>query len=114
MTWQARREFESPEAARRLANLRQKSAGGFEGDRYRYVRNPMAVAGIVQGIAVGWYLGSYAVIVYSLVGAVLWHVAVCPVEEADLNSRFGKTYNEYQQRVRLWRTYAGLKRTIKS
>lgn len=38
--------------------------GGFEvQDRlviarpYRFVRNPMAVAGIVQGLAVGWYLG---------------------------------------------------------
>jgi len=102
MSCQARREFESPEAARRLANLRQQSADGFAGDRYRYVRNPMAVAGIVQGIAVGWYLGSYAVIVYSLVGAVLWHVVVRPVEEAGLNSRFGKTYTEYRQRVRLW------------
>jgi len=62
----------------------------------------MAVAGVVQGVAVGWYLGSYAVIVYSVVGAVLWHVAVRPVQEADLNSGFGKTYTEYQQRVRLW------------
>ena len=83
-------------------NFGQKSRDGFAGDRYRYVRNPIAVAGVVQGIAVGWYLGSYAVIVYSLAGAVLWHVAVRPVEEAGLNSRFGKTYNEYQQRVRLW------------
>jgi len=54
MTWQARREFESPEAAHRLANLRQQSADGFAGDRNRYVRNPMAVAGVVQRIAVGW------------------------------------------------------------
>jgi protein-S-isoprenylcysteine O-methyltransferase Ste14 len=30
---------------------------------YRYVRNPMAVAGILQGIAVGWYLGSVSVII---------------------------------------------------
>jgi protein-S-isoprenylcysteine O-methyltransferase Ste14 len=69
---------------------------------YRFVRNPMAVAGIVQGLAVGWYLGSYSVIVYSLAGAVLWHIAVRPVEESDLRSRFGESYHDYQRRVRLW------------
>lgn len=69
---------------------------------YRFVRNPMAVAGIVQGVAVGWYLGSHAVIVYSLAGAVLWHIAVRPAEEADLKLRFGEPFNEYQRRVRLW------------
>src|SRR6056297_310928 len=69
---------------------------------YRFVRNPMAVAGIVQGLAVSWYLGSYAVLVYSIAGAVLWHIAVRPVEESDLNSRFGDAYNEYQRRVKLW------------
>ncbi|TWU54977.1 hypothetical protein Poly51_37260 [Rubripirellula tenax] len=69
---------------------------------YRFVRNPMAVAGIVQGLAVGWYLGSYSVLVYSLAGAVLWHIAVRPVEEADLRSRFDEAYNDYQRRIRLW------------
>ncbi|XZE56701.1 methyltransferase family protein [Planctomycetaceae bacterium SH139] len=69
---------------------------------YRFVRNPMALAGIVQGLAVGWYLGSYAVMAYSLVGAVLWHVAVRPVEESDLKSRFGEAYNDYRRRVLLW------------
>ena len=69
---------------------------------YRFVRNPMAVAGISQGVAVGWYCGSYAVIVYSLAGVVLWHIAVRPIEEADLKSRFGEAYNDYQRRVRLW------------
>lgn len=69
---------------------------------YRYVRNPMAVAGIVQGIAVGWYLDSVAVIAYSLTGAVLWHILVRPVEEADLQTRFGETYTDYQRQVRLW------------
>lgn len=69
---------------------------------YRFVRNPMAVAGIAQGLAVGWYLGSYAVLVYSLAGVVVWHIVVRPVEERDLKSRFGERYDEYQRRVRLW------------
>jgi protein-S-isoprenylcysteine O-methyltransferase Ste14 len=62
----------------------------------------MAVAGILQGIAVGWYLGSVSVIIYSLTGAVLWHIAVRPVEERDLAKRFGQSYAGYQKNVRLW------------
>ena len=69
---------------------------------YRFVRNPMAVAGILQGIAVGWYLGSVPVIAYSLVGAVLWHIAVRPVEERDLANRFGDRYEAYRATVGLW------------
>ncbi len=69
---------------------------------YRYVRNPMAVAGIVQGMAVGWYLGSASVILYSLVGALLWHIAVRPVEERDLAKRFGQDYASYRKNARLW------------
>ena len=69
---------------------------------YRYVRNPMAVAGIIQGIAVGWYLGSYSVIAYSIAGAIVWHCFVRPVEETDLLERFGERYLTYQQTVGLW------------
>ena len=69
---------------------------------YRYVRNPMALAGIVQGIAVGWFLGSLPVIAYALCGAVVWHVFVRPVEERDLQFRFGEDYHRYQKHVRLW------------
>lgn len=69
---------------------------------YRYVRNPMASAGILQGIAVGWYLGSIAVIGYALAGAVVWHVFVRPAEEADLLERFGDEYRQYLHNVSLW------------
>ena len=71
---------------------------------YHYVRNPMAVAGVMQGIAVGWALGSVSVISYSLAGAVLWHVAVRPVEERDLVERFGESYDEYRKHTgHLWK-----------
>ena len=52
--------------------------------------------------AVGWYLGSYLVITYSLVGAVIWHVAVRPIEERDLTDRFADDYERYRQQVGLW------------
>ena len=69
---------------------------------YRYVRNPMAIAGIAQGIAVGWYLGSPWVICYAMLGAILWHLLVRPVEEHDLEKRFGDAYTRYRCRVPVW------------
>lgn len=69
---------------------------------YRFVRNPMAVAGILQGLAIGWYWGSYGVVAYSLAGALLWHLCVRRIEEADLLDRFGDGYVEYCDAVRLW------------
>lgn len=69
---------------------------------FRIVRNPMAVAGIGQGIAVGVVLGSAGVVIYSLVGALIWHLWVRPHEEADLLERFGDSYRRYQEATRLW------------
>jgi protein-S-isoprenylcysteine O-methyltransferase Ste14 len=69
---------------------------------YGFVRNPMAITGAMQGIAVGWFLGSYAVIACSIGCALLWHFAVRPIEEADLLERFGERYALYQQQVGLW------------
>lgn len=69
---------------------------------YRYVRNPMAIAGILQGVAVGVFLGSPWVVGYALAGAVLWQVVVRPWEEADLQRRFGETYARYRAAVPCW------------
>ena len=69
---------------------------------YRWVRNPMAVAGIVQGVAVGLVLSSWLVVAYALIGSVLWNYAVRPREEADLAQRFGDDYAEYRDTVRCW------------
>ena len=69
---------------------------------YKFVRNPMAIAGIGQGICVGIILGSYTIILYSISGAFLWHIIVRPIEEKDLEQRFGKSYLEYKSRIRCW------------
>ena len=69
---------------------------------YKTVRNPMAIAGIGQAICVGIIWGSYAIILYSIVGAFLWHILVRPIEERDLEKRFGKPYLEYKNRVKCW------------
>jgi protein-S-isoprenylcysteine O-methyltransferase Ste14 len=69
---------------------------------YRYIRNPMAVAGIVQGAAVGLILGSWLVVAYALIGSLLWNYAVRPLEEVDLEERFGADYRRYRDSVRCW------------
>jgi protein-S-isoprenylcysteine O-methyltransferase Ste14 len=69
---------------------------------YRWIRNPMAVAGITQGVAVGLILSSWLVIAYAVVGSVLWNYAVRPLEESDLEARFGREFQNYRAAVRCW------------
>ncbi|MEX0885820.1 MAG: isoprenylcysteine carboxylmethyltransferase family protein [Phycisphaeraceae bacterium] len=69
---------------------------------YRFVRNPMAIAGLVQGAAVGLWLGSPLVLLYVLAGAIVWHMMVRPLEEHDLAMRFGAVYERYRRHVRCW------------
>jgi protein-S-isoprenylcysteine O-methyltransferase Ste14 len=69
---------------------------------YRWIRNPMATASIVQGVAVGMMLSSWLVVVYAVAGALLWNYAVRPHEEADLEERFGEEYRSYRDAVRCW------------
>lgn len=69
---------------------------------YRHVRNPMVVAGLLQGVAVGLFVGSPTVIVYSLLGAPVWNAFARPWEEADLERRFGDSFRDYRTSVRCW------------
>ena len=69
---------------------------------YRVVRNPMAVAGIAQGVAVGLALGSWLVVAYALCGSLIWNTLVRPQEEADLAARFGAEFEEYRKAVPCW------------
>ena len=69
---------------------------------YRYVRNPMAIAGLSQAAAVGLFLGSPGVVLYAITGAVVWSVFVQPREEADLLHRFGVRYAKYRREVSCW------------
>lgn len=69
---------------------------------YRWVRNPMAVAGIAQGVAVGLILSSWLVVLYAVAGAVVWNLVIRPHEEADLGQRFGPEFDRYRAAVRCW------------
>lgn len=69
---------------------------------YRFVRNPMAIAGISQGLAIALIFHSFAVFIYSLLGGLIWHFVVRPIEEADMERRFGESYVEYRAAVSCW------------
>jgi protein-S-isoprenylcysteine O-methyltransferase Ste14 len=69
---------------------------------YRYVRNPMAIAGLGQGIAVSLIVASVPIFIYALLGAVLWQWVVRPIEEKNMAKRFEPEYSEYRKNVRCW------------
>ena len=69
---------------------------------YAYVRNPMAVSGIGQGIAVALFLGSPLVFLYAIMGSLIWQIIFRPLEEEDLRERFGEEYVDYCEKVKCW------------
>ena len=69
---------------------------------YRFVRNPMAITGISQGIASGLILGSWMVVLYAVAGSAVWNCLVRPYEEDDLLKRFGEDFDAYRRQVRCW------------
>jgi len=69
---------------------------------YKYIRNPMAFSGIGQGLVVALFWGSPLVAVYALMGSAIWQWVFRPLEEEDLEKRFGEDYLEYKRAVRCW------------
>lgn len=69
---------------------------------YARVRNPMAVSGLGQGLAVALGAGSWLLLVYVAAGVLLWNYGIRPSEERDLLRRFGASYADYQRHVRCW------------
>jgi protein-S-isoprenylcysteine O-methyltransferase Ste14 len=69
---------------------------------YAYVRNPMAVTGIGQGLSVALFLGSSLVMLYALMGSLIWQFVFRPLEESDLQVRFGTEYERYHRQVGCW------------
>ncbi len=69
---------------------------------YRYVRNPMAFASLLQGAAIGIFFGSPLILAYIWAGAGLWNFMARPWEEHDLERKFGADYADYRRQVRCW------------
>lgn len=69
---------------------------------YKYVRNPMAIAGVGQVVAISIIFSSIPILLYALLGAVLWELVVKPIEEKDMELRFGLDYKNYRGKVGCW------------
>lgn len=69
---------------------------------YGFVRNPMAISGIGQALAVALFLGSPLVFAYAILGGAIWQMIFRPLEENDLRQNFGADYETYQKNVRCW------------
>lgn len=69
---------------------------------YAFVRNPMAVSGILQGLLVAVFLGSPLTVVYAFMGSAIWQFIFRPLEEEDLIKRFGEEFENYRKSVRCW------------
>ncbi|REJ77570.1 MAG: isoprenylcysteine carboxylmethyltransferase family protein [Acidobacteria bacterium] len=69
---------------------------------YKYIRNPMAFSGIGQGLIVALFWGSALVGIYALIGSLVWQWVFRPLEEENLEERFGQPYIDYKRTVRCW------------
>ncbi|TDE95774.1 isoprenylcysteine carboxylmethyltransferase family protein [Occultella glacieicola] len=69
---------------------------------YRWLRNPMATAGVLQSIGAGLWFGSWTMMVAAMLGALAWHFGIRGAEEADLAARFGDPYERYRASVPVW------------
>lgn len=69
---------------------------------YAYLRNPMCVSALAQGLAVAILLASPLTASYVILGGIVWQIIIRPAEERDLSQRFGRAYDDYRARVRCW------------
>ena len=51
----------------------------------------MAISGLSLGLMVGWWLGSWFTLGIVILAGITWHAFVRPIEERDLEQRFGAT-----------------------
>jgi protein-S-isoprenylcysteine O-methyltransferase Ste14 len=69
---------------------------------YRFVRNPMYLAGFLVLIGFGLVERSGAIVIFSTLWLLLVHVAVVSLEEPDLRRKFGSSYEDYRREVPRW------------
>ncbi len=69
---------------------------------YAWCRNPMMLATVGLGTAAALYTGSVPVLLYVVLLALVWYIAVRPEDERHLQRIFGREFETYQRGVRLW------------
>ncbi len=69
---------------------------------YKFVRNPMAIAGVGQILSISIAFSSIHVAIYALIGGFAWHFVVRPFEEKDLLQKFGAEFEAYREATFCW------------
>lgn len=69
---------------------------------YRWVRNPMYVAGVVLLLGFGLWHRSAAMSLFAFLFGLAAHLFVVLWEEPRLADRFGQRYLAYRRRVNRW------------
>jgi protein-S-isoprenylcysteine O-methyltransferase Ste14 len=83
---------------------RQEAATPVTDGPFRYIRNPIYLAGITLLLGVGLLYSPWRAVDLGLPLLLLlyFHVAVVRVEEPELRRRFSSKYEEYCERVPRW------------
>lgn len=69
---------------------------------YRYVRNPMYVAGVLIITGQALFFGNLRVLAYVFGVWLIFHLFVLLYEEPILHRKFGAQYDQYRINVRRW------------
>jgi len=69
---------------------------------FKFTRNPTYLGMALTLIGVAILLGSITSFVFPIIFIILTDWLVIPVEEKNLEKKFGKKYIEYKMRVRRW------------
>jgi protein-S-isoprenylcysteine O-methyltransferase Ste14 len=69
---------------------------------YRWLRNPVYLAGMLIVLGQAWLFGSAALLLYAVVLAVAFHLLVIGYEEPRLRGQFGEQYETYRRTVSRW------------
>jgi protein-S-isoprenylcysteine O-methyltransferase Ste14 len=66
---------------------------------YRWVRHPLYAVALVEFFALGLLASNWVIMLYALLGVVIFRWVVIPKEEQNLLKAFGEQYAAYQQRT---------------
>ena len=66
---------------------------------YRWIRHPLYTVGTLLLFALGLMLTSWLVLLFALVASVVFRFVVVPIEEGQLETKFGEAYRHYKSRT---------------
>ncbi|NPA92916.1 MAG: isoprenylcysteine carboxylmethyltransferase family protein [Chloroflexi bacterium] len=69
---------------------------------FAFSRNPLFLGGLAYYFGLALAVGSLSALFLLAIGAIGLHLYVTKVEEAELEARFGETYQAYKRRVPRW------------